>query len=167
MASPQTLVNLPRLPVWNSKLTHCAILAIKSRPPIALTQHRFTGSPLFHANGTGYSNQPSPYAGIPNPEIDKAWQDLIGHRYFAITPLEAEQMFGSGFEQYKLQGYDFEYAAGVDVLHQLHCLNTLRKYADLDYYQEELREEHGYTRLHIGISHTLPGTLNLGESCAD
>lgn len=85
---------------------------------------------------------------MPRPEIDVAWQDLIGQRYFIVTPHEAQEMFGPGYKEFELKGG--KYAAGIDVLHQLHCLNTLRKYADFDYYGDELKEEHGYTRLHIG-----------------
>lgn len=123
-------------------------ISIQDRPPISIVQHKFTGSPRFDANGSGYETAPSKYAGEPRPEIDAAWQALIGQRYFMVTPQEAQEMFGPGYKEFELQ--DGTYAAGIDVLHQLHCLNTLRKYADFDYYGDELKEEHGYTRLHVG-----------------
>jgi hypothetical protein len=131
-------------------------IGISDRPPIRVVQRRFVGTPRFYSNGTGYQTAYSRYAGEPRPEIDQAWQDLIGQRYWIIQEQEAQQMFGPTYKQFELPGG--KYAAGIDVLHQLHCLNTLRKYADADYYAKELEEEHGYTRLHLGELAEVPSS---------
>jgi hypothetical protein len=51
------------------------------RPHVEVHTTKFSGTPKFYENGTAYRDidQMQPvYAGIPKPEIDEAWDELIG-----------------------------------------------------------------------------------------
>jgi len=88
---------------------------------------RFNGS-LLKAN---IFRQPA------GPEVDAAWESLgVDYRSVAIPPDQAAQ---SGIlpDQVKVsQKYGGGFIANVEGLHQLHCLNLLRKslYYNFDYY---------------------------------
>ncbi|KIW98973.1 uncharacterized protein Z519_00636 [Cladophialophora bantiana CBS 173.52] len=108
---------------------------------ISIETRRFTGDLHFHPNGSSYL-APEPdqiqYVGSPSPEIDQNWADLINDRYFYLSELEALSVWGPDFDGY----YDIvdgqkQYVGGLDILHTLHCVNTLRQHLDLDYYMKQ------------------------------
>jgi hypothetical protein len=92
-------------------------------PPssIPLERIRFTRSPRFLANGTGYLD-PVDTAGTvwpenmvlfgpPSPAIDDNWRRLIGHRYFAVSEDEAARAWGERRHEY-VDEYAGGYTAG-------------------------------------------------------
>ncbi|KAF2214937.1 hypothetical protein CERZMDRAFT_57437 [Cercospora zeae-maydis SCOH1-5] len=76
--------------------------------------------------------------------MDRAWDQLIQHRYFLINDDEAREAWGPDYEQYyrypDTPDHEGGYVAGLDVLHTLHCVNMLRKSLYKDQYHEG---EHG------------------------
>jgi len=81
-----------------------------TRGEIDLEIVTFTGSPVFHENGTFYVPRPGQkqYIGEPSAEIDAAWDELTWGRYFLITEEEAIDAFGEARDEYwndKVGGY--------------------------------------------------------------
>ncbi|KAK5999395.1 hypothetical protein QM012_005520 [Aureobasidium pullulans] len=75
------------------------------------------------------------YFGRPSPEIDAAWADLLQYEYPAITPEEiALNPFLSHDMKRDKHPVTGKYHFALDVFHNLHCLNAVRKELDKDYY---------------------------------
>ncbi|KAL1843346.1 hypothetical protein VTK73DRAFT_2867 [Phialemonium thermophilum] len=81
----------------------------------------------------------------PSPEVDRAWDDISTEGFEVITvpesavvrsgkdpavSLRAPRSWGAGEDAYVAQ---------IDVFHQIHCLNELRKEMDYDYYYQSSR----------------------------
>ncbi|PVH73924.1 hypothetical protein DL98DRAFT_389913, partial [Cadophora sp. DSE1049] len=110
---------------------------------IPLERIRFTGSPNFYHNGTPWRYPTDTTAkwpenmklfGEPSAEIDHNWERLIGRRYVSMSEKEAIRAWGEKRHEYvdeRLGGY----TAGLDMFHNLHCVNSLRKALRPDYYQ--------------------------------
>lgn len=121
---------------------------------IPLEDVRFSGSPQFYPNGSlmhKHIDESAPwpenlqYFGEPSPEIDANWERLIGWRYFSISEDEAKSVWSDTYHEYvdELKG---GYTAGLDVFHNLHCVNAVRKALRPDYYQKKPASDD----LHIG-----------------
>ena len=108
---------------------------------------RYSYALRAQANGTLYAvtDTASPvYVGPPSTAIDQAWTDLIEPRYFRLhqseivdlnhdenvprlTPLP---MWQGAVQQAGVY-------AGIDMMHSLHCVNSLRKALHANYYAED------------------------------
>lgn len=143
---------------------------------LKLEKRRFTNAIRDDPNGNLYSSiDPSElrYAGLPSPQIDENWNDLISgkpapHALFK-TPLTG-RVLGRYFrleepeisllnrdpslpaltempsnERISQQGF----YGGPDFLHSLHCLNAIRKHLDMDYYANSMTLPPEYRRMHI------------------
>ncbi|KAL2060609.1 hypothetical protein VTL71DRAFT_9250 [Oculimacula yallundae] len=102
-----------------------------------LTQRVFTGGVDFSPDGTevlGFSE----YVGEPTPEIDAAWNAIIGgeSHYFSISEEEAVTLWGTNYDKYRdrIRG---GWTGTLDLFHCLHCLNQLRMALRRDIYPEE------------------------------
>ncbi|KAH8760345.1 hypothetical protein F5883DRAFT_425813, partial [Diaporthe sp. PMI_573] len=95
----------------------------------------FTGAPAIRSNGTVYvpHQDAAQYVGVPSPEIDHAWEQLVGGRYFLITEDEAKATWGAEYKDYWSQARG-GYVLGLDVFHTLHCLNQIRQKLHPEYY---------------------------------
>ncbi|KAH0284582.1 hypothetical protein KCU62_g8174, partial [Aureobasidium sp. EXF-3399] len=75
------------------------------------------------------------YFGKPSPAIDAAWAELLQYEYPAIT---SEEMALNPFLSYNADKDKHpvtgRYHFALDVFHNLHCLNAVRKELDKDYY---------------------------------
>ncbi|EUC26853.1 hypothetical protein COCCADRAFT_113195 [Bipolaris zeicola 26-R-13] len=102
-----------------------------------LTQTVFTGGVDFTPDGEEVLG-PSRYVGEPSPEIDAAWDAIIGgeSHYFSVSEDEAVKLWGKDFERYRdrIRG---GWTGTLDLFHCLHCLNQLRKALRRDIYPEE------------------------------
>ncbi|KAJ9485798.1 hypothetical protein VN97_g7570 [Penicillium thymicola] len=111
---------------------------------------RFSGNLIFDDNGTlieQFWDHDSPkYTGEPSDELDARWKDLFRVDGVDLHGTEADTIRGQTFE--KPGGWSI---VGVDVFHQLHCLNMLRQGLRRDYYTEH-DEEPAYT---IHMNHCL------------
>ncbi|CAI6312384.1 unnamed protein product [Periconia digitata] len=82
---------------------------------------------------------PNPFTGVPRPELDKAWHDLLEPMTIKVTAEELEK-FSEGDTSIALRdgsGYIAEMAA----YHELHCNKRIRRYIFFDYYYHNLTEE--------------------------
>ncbi|KAJ6597467.1 hypothetical protein DFH09DRAFT_972116 [Mycena vulgaris] len=128
--------------------TAAVILSVRSRPHLTAAHclsRLSTFSPGLEVveystvkfNGT--FRHPSIYRGTPTPELDAAWDRLT----MDVQPLrlsrETLERIGK-VDRPSLVRYREEdgggYMASVEVVHQLHCLNMLRKYTYNDYYKD-------------------------------
>ncbi|KAI0129729.1 hypothetical protein BJ170DRAFT_617373 [Xylariales sp. AK1849] len=81
-----------------------------------------------------FTGTPSPYMGQPNPDVDRIWYDLAELRNFGVPKETLNRMNRSkGAVQFPESG---RYQVGMEVFHQLHCLNYLRMYTYMDYYEK-------------------------------
>ncbi|PGH08527.1 hypothetical protein AJ80_07847 [Polytolypa hystricis UAMH7299] len=74
---------------------------------------------------TGFEGGLSKYQGPPSAENEKAWDELYGYGISRIPESQAKKLVDKTLPIPGDPGY---YIAGLDVFHQLHCLNMLRKY---------------------------------------
>ncbi|CAA7266708.1 unnamed protein product [Cyclocybe aegerita] len=88
-------------------------------------------------NGT--FDHKSIYRGQPNPQIDEAWKRVLTE--MKPTRLTKEQLDRMGIKitPSKVKFSDEDgggYMATIETVHQLHCLNSLRKYVHHEYYEK-------------------------------
>ncbi|KAF2998483.1 hypothetical protein E8E13_002975 [Curvularia kusanoi] len=76
------------------------------------------------------------YFGAPSPAIDAAWADLMRFEYPAIGPEEISMNPSLSFSPSDLHPATGKFHIALDVFHNLHCLNAVRKELDKDYYGE-------------------------------
>ncbi|KAH8817357.1 hypothetical protein F5884DRAFT_874356 [Xylogone sp. PMI_703] len=83
------------------------------------------------------------YEGPPTPEKDKAWDDLIQVGIVSLTSDEAGQLANKTLENPLVEG---EYMVGVEVFHQIHCVNILRHqvYEQATPYSQRPRNERAH-----------------------
>ncbi|SMQ50671.1 unnamed protein product [Zymoseptoria tritici ST99CH_3D1] len=101
-----------------------------------IEQRRFSGDVDWLPSGEEVMNLPPSepaYVGDPTPAIDKAWDELVGHRYWSIAESEAKSLWGVNHVQYRdyVKG---GYTGGFDVFHMLHCLDMMRQRLSPEYY---------------------------------
>lgn len=103
---------------------------------IALKQARFTSPIRATPNGTLYRiddpNEPTYTGDYPEEQLNAAWDDLIGDRYFPLTDHEITRLNADAelpaLEPIKNQNGTDWFLGGVDALHSLHCLDALRRH---------------------------------------
>ncbi|KAJ3985985.1 hypothetical protein F5890DRAFT_1069353 [Lentinula detonsa] len=75
------------------------------------------------------------YQGTPTEDIDKNWEDLYRYSIAQIPASEANKLIDKTLP---IPGDDENYIVTLEVFHQLHCLNLLRKSLYPDYYSTTL-----------------------------
>ncbi|ESK82890.1 hypothetical protein Moror_1378 [Moniliophthora roreri MCA 2997] len=78
------------------------------------------------------------YREKPSPEVDKAWEDLYAFQLTKISKREADQLVN---KTTRLTYDPDHYLVELDVFHQLHCLNMIRKTLHSDYYKSMKTDE--------------------------
>ncbi|KAF8993370.1 hypothetical protein BDQ17DRAFT_1312361 [Cyathus striatus] len=80
------------------------------------------------------------YQGLSD-DVDRAWGELYNHTILKIPKSEAALLPNKTYPIKEEPGY---YIAGLDVFHQLHCLNLVRRALNKDHYPNDvhLTEEH-------------------------
>ncbi|KIN03061.1 hypothetical protein OIDMADRAFT_18524 [Oidiodendron maius Zn] len=95
------------------------------------------------------------YRQEPSPEVDQAWVDL--GVYLGVILVDEDKALKAGITKGHVktpQNVGGEYFANVEVFHQLHCLNLLRKTShwNYNYYQNlgevEFENEERFLRIH-------------------
>jgi hypothetical protein len=91
------------------------------------------------------------YFGKASPEIDAAWANLLQYEYPAITPeeiaLNPSLSYDMDKDKHPVTG---KYHFALDVFHNLHCLNAVRRELDKDYYGAH---NHGHVGRRAGDNH--------------
>lgn len=64
-----------------------SFLSVLVTSAMRISERQFVGGIKFQDNGTMFRDQGpgKQYVGTPGPEIDAAWEELIGVRYLAFT----------------------------------------------------------------------------------
>ncbi|KAK0371554.1 hypothetical protein CLIM01_11078 [Colletotrichum limetticola] len=134
-------------------LTSCGVLLVSSRwlnDPVHLMKRVSPYSPILddvpiqletvEVKGTLFNDYTPPriWREQPSEEVDRAWDDMARIEYFGISGDALRKMgkdpeisvsipeeWGVGSDKYLVE---------IDMQHQLHCLNAVRKYAYFDYY---------------------------------
>ncbi|PCG89450.1 hypothetical protein PENOC_106480 [Penicillium occitanis (nom. inval.)] len=86
----------------------------------------------------GSLDYPSPFRGYPTSEIDAAWDSITELGLMSVSAqqvIESRQSIDS--VRFPPEVGDGGYIASVEVAHQLHCLNFLRKQSYFDYYKDK------------------------------
>lgn len=103
---------------------------------LSLKQVRFTSPIRATPNGTLYRiddpTEPTYTGDYPEEQLNAAWDDLIGDRYFPLTDHEIARLNAdAGLPALEpvtdKNGTDW-FVGGVDALHSLHCLDALRRH---------------------------------------
>jgi hypothetical protein len=81
-------------------------------------------TPLVFKLGTGHSV--SAYQGFPTDEVDRLWEDLYKDGAFLHIDEEAGNRLLNQSVRVPVIGYENDFLVGLDVFHQLHCLNQIR-----------------------------------------
>lgn len=81
----------------------------------------------------------------PSPEVDKAWTDLYNFGVSRVPKAIADRLVNS---TYRIPGDEQHYVVQLDVFHQLHCLNMIRKALYPDYYPEMRPDPNNLEDLH-------------------
>jgi len=79
----------------------------------------------------GFGDDITPYQGPPSPEVDAAWAALYPYPEAAVPKSEAAKMAN---KTSPIPGDESNYMVIPEVLHTLHCLNTIRKALHPEYY---------------------------------
>ncbi|KAF2672750.1 hypothetical protein BT63DRAFT_359391, partial [Microthyrium microscopicum] len=80
---------------------------------------------------TGFSPERSKWQGPPSPSVDEEWVALYNFGISRVTADEAAQFYNKTSE---IPGDPGHYITDLDVFHQLHCLNAVRKLIWPEYY---------------------------------
>ncbi|KAJ5360007.1 hypothetical protein N7517_009198 [Penicillium concentricum] len=126
------------------------LVAAKSQ--IELEKVMFTGGIHFNPDGSVYIKDiPGPkYVGPPSPEIDKAWDELLYGQIVNLPESQVPDVKDRTFFRPEYQAYE----TGLDAVHQLHCINQIRKAYAPEYYGALDKSPHG-TKIHIGSSSSI------------
>lgn len=89
----------------------------------------------------------SKYRGDPSPELDAAWEHLTTTHMFPVTEEEVLRL-GKDPEYVTRMPEEFGFGSGLyagfmDVFHNIHCLDYLRRQAYPDYYGQPLESPLG------------------------
>ncbi len=99
-------------------------------------------------NGSFFDDPPSIWRGDPSPEVDAAWDEISWQNLFAISTEELVKLGKDPASSVRLPaswGYGKEaHLAKLDVTHQIHCLNAIRKGLFADYYAANIKKDHLY-----------------------
>ncbi|KAH8653084.1 hypothetical protein BGZ60DRAFT_533279 [Tricladium varicosporioides] len=103
----------------------------------------------------GALRDPNNFRGPPSDEIDKAWEGIIlPHK--SLFRLSKDELIRLNVSEYAAE-YTEEmgggYIAGLEVFHELHCVNMLRKATYMDYYLPKMTEWRDRDTLRFHLDH--------------
>ncbi|RAH63528.1 hypothetical protein BO85DRAFT_495449 [Aspergillus piperis CBS 112811] len=126
----------------------CAAQLSAYSPFIDLVEYdnvRFQGS-LFDTN---------PYKGAPNPRLDDEWKRITHMAQLKIAKEDMPHLKKPLSQVKVLEAEGDGYAGGIEVFHQLHCVNLVRQYTYYGYYSKldnkpvEFSDSNETLRLHV------------------
>ncbi|KDQ29973.1 hypothetical protein PLEOSDRAFT_1037801, partial [Pleurotus ostreatus PC15] len=87
----------------------------------------------YHRFFNGFGRNVSPFQVPPSKELDELWEDLYN---FGISRIPKSQAKLLPNATEAIPGDEEHYAIELDVFHQLHCLNRIRKTIYSDHYPD-------------------------------
>ncbi|KAM7207203.1 protein of unknown function (DUF3328) domain containing protein, partial [Naviculisporaceae sp. PSN 640] len=116
-------------------------------------------------NGTFFPPKQSPSIArlLPNPESDAVWDQYDTVRPVPLTKADLLLMGKDPSTAVRLSPADFPslksetvyYPGSLDVMHHLHCLNSLRKIIYSSYYNESTVDPHNVTMKSMHVNHCI------------
>jgi len=104
-------------------------------PALDIVRKPFTGGLHWDENGTlvrnALPNGSQEWVGPPSPELDALWDHVVDAAGVDLVGKEAAMVKGK-----TRQRPSGEYISGLDVFHQLHCLNKIRQAFYPNYYPD-------------------------------
>jgi hypothetical protein len=102
----------------------------------------------------GALRAPNKYRGPPSQDIDDAWDKLLYPEggLVRLTKDQLDKINASKYAAEYTQDMGGGYIAGIEVFHQLHCVNMLRKATYMEYYLPKMDEwkDSKTLRYHLG-----------------
>lgn len=111
--------------VCRSPTAHCQDWQIEKYSPArdAIEYHD-----VVFKRDVGTHHSSSAFTGWPNDELDARWEDIAeSGATLHISELENSRLLNKSIHT-PIPGLEHTYIGGLDVFHQLHCLNMVRKY---------------------------------------
>ncbi|KAI1118121.1 hypothetical protein F5Y14DRAFT_297904 [Nemania sp. NC0429] len=104
----------------------------------------------------GEFDQPSPWRGQPNPDVDEAWEKISHASVISVTKEELERLGKFHNSSVMLPPETGGgYMASMESTHQMHCLNLLRMYSYREYYAHKLSHFADASKLRDHVDHCL------------
>ncbi|KAJ7775804.1 hypothetical protein B0H14DRAFT_2631836 [Mycena olivaceomarginata] len=117
-----------------------ALVAVLFRKPVSKPALARLYSPAQHlveetikVYPLGFGADLSPFQVPSSPALDDAWEDLYN---FGVSRIPREEAVKLPNKTSAVPGDPGYYIAELDVFHELHCLNMIRKALDPDYYPD-------------------------------
>ncbi|KAJ7120701.1 hypothetical protein C8R43DRAFT_1034024 [Mycena crocata] len=130
--------------------TVALVLAFSRKSPSHATRLYSPAQDLIEETITvyplGFGSDLSPFQVSSSPELDKAWDDLYN---FGISRIPKQQAALLPNKTSPIPGDPGYYIAELDVFHELHCLNMIRKALDPDYYPDWNIKNVQHSREHV------------------
>jgi hypothetical protein len=102
----------------------------------------------------GALREPNQFRGPPSPSIDTAWERITyaGGGLVRLLKEQLDKVNASEYAAAYTEDMGGGYIAGIEVFHQLHCVNMLRKVTYMDYYLPRNKEweDQETLRYHLG-----------------
>ncbi|KAK7688360.1 hypothetical protein QCA50_008732 [Cerrena zonata] len=118
--------------LWNRERPDCPINPVFPQVLYSPAQDALEYQPKTFTMGFG--RHKTIYEGDPSPEVDKAWLDMFNE--FGLSKIPKSQARLLPNKTLPIPGDEENYAVGLEVFHQLHCLNILRHAMTPDYYTD-------------------------------
>ncbi|KAH6664865.1 hypothetical protein B0J14DRAFT_238226 [Halenospora varia] len=105
----------------------------------------------------GALRDPNNYRGPPSEKIDKAWKEIIlPHKsLFRFTKDQLIRLNASEYAAEYTEEMGGGYIAGLEVFHELHCVNMLRQATYMDYYSPKMTEWKDRDTLRFHLDHCI------------
>ncbi|KAI1109850.1 hypothetical protein F5Y14DRAFT_388908 [Nemania sp. NC0429] len=104
----------------------------------------------------GAFDQPSPWRGEPNPDLDEAWEQITHAGVFSVTPEEVKRIGKMDNSTVMLPAESGGgYMASLEATHQLHCLDMLRKFSFREYYKDKAAPFSDAKKLRVHMDHCI------------
>jgi len=119
-------------------------------------------------NYENYFSHESEFRGPPTPELEQKWSTIIDFPSISIPHSKIGLLNRSAAEEDFVEASapgQSGYIAGVEVFHHLHCLNYIRQYTWLDYYETvPVYLSHGPVLNRMHVDHCIK-TIRLALMC--
>ncbi|KAI9372942.1 hypothetical protein BJX61DRAFT_410985 [Aspergillus egyptiacus] len=117
----------------------------------------FTDDDLTTQRFNGALRDPNRFRGPPSQSIDDAWDEIlyVEGGLVRLSEEEVQKINASEYAAEYTEEMGGGYIAGVEVFHQLHCVNMLRKATYMEYYLPRMEEWADRKTLRFHLDHCI------------